>query len=570
MQQNVNNVNQLRLSIFKFLAIKKLKVISLSKIKIGNSKIFVNFEKIMFLVISELLDSDFTQANEVRVFVIEYCESLITELNFDQGLPDSSEFFTSADAKERFNQVFFCESLRSKGYILTPTGNNDFSLSSDTYSVDIFSKELIRLSNKDYDAYKDWSSKRLIVGKYDYEPWGKLLQRDDAKVYVLNTYVEPKWVKKPSYDISWEQLNPEMRCFYEQMIPDPIQRHWVLNWMACSLQISKKQHGKKRLTTYLTLIGASGIGKGIICMHLQYLHGINNWYTAKIKKIGDKFSASSYTKKTMIIFDEANLGSVDEYNEVKKLESSYQDVEYKGQTASIVRVYWNIVWSCNNRDRMKYLDPDDRRFSICDLTNESLPNKIVYDTVTNTEVKFTRKVIHKVQNDEEMIDQLIQFFLGFKVDFDLAETPIKETKNYKEIVKESRPEWFLDFLNKCYNVDWENPYGNERKVGYQEILHVSEKHYGYYTYRIPGEIIERIREGLKGRSIAGAPGWSKLTAQFNLLGMTEFRQVRSSALTMNIDVYVRHENHDVIREKMSTLQLENGKISDVLLNSEKA
>lgn len=399
-------------------------------------------------------------------------------------------FYTDQRSQKRLKQIFFCENPNEKGYILTPF-ENTYLVSDDPVNLNIFKKDLNFLGE---NVYEEWARQNLIIGSMQYKPWANTLELNESDVYLLNTYVKPEWVKKIKSNCQWGSVHPLIRCFYEHLFPNSEQRVYALNWIACSIQCTRLKRDKPKLSTYLTLIGDTGLGKGIcIEHHMRYLHGTLNYMEDKTKNIGERFTISSYLKKTLVHFSEAAIKDEDAYDALKSLESVYQGVEPKHGTATLKKTYFNVVWACNHLNRMRYLDPDDRRFAILDITSDKLYNKRCFDSVTQEEVVFDDANINKLIYDEEVLISFAEYLLGLEPDFKKAEKPMKNTQRYKEVMLCSRPEWVVETVLLLNNIDWESPSGSLDKIGYKELTPVSERDL-FYTYEVPINVVMRIVE----------------------------------------------------------------------------
>lgn len=423
------------------------------------------------------------------------CQELfkkVSKKKADVVLENYGGFYTEERSKKRLQQLFFCENPNDKGYILTPKPEgDDYYVSDEAVNVHVFKKDLTFLGE---GFFEEWTRKNLIVGSTQYLPWGKTLELNDSDVYLLNTYVRPKWHDKVKGFRDWRNVHPIIRCFYEHLFPIKEQRLYAFNWMACSIQCTREKRHKPKLSTYLTLIGDTGLGKGIcIEHHMRYLHGTHNYMEDKTKNIGEKFSVSSYLKKTLVHFSEAAIKDEDSYDALKGLESVYQGVEHKHGTAALKKTFFNVVWACNHFNRMRYLDSDDRRFAIMDLTSDKIYNKKCVDEETGDEIVFDESTMDSLLYDEKIIITFVEYLLGLDHDYKLAERPLKDTQRYKEVMLCSRPEWISDVVQILLNVDWESPSGSLDRIGYKEIQKSKDKE-SYYTYLVPLNVVLRITE----------------------------------------------------------------------------
>ena len=454
--------------------------------------------------------------------------------------------YSAISANQRLQQVFFCDTPRNKGYVLEKTSNG-WHVSERPCSLDVFRKELKMLGD---EAYEKWFAEHLVVGMYEYKPWQPVLEKNRERIYVLNSYKTPTW-HNPGDHLgarTWERLSPLMRCFYIHLFPIDEQRAYVFNWMRCTIQCTRAKRSKPKLSTYLTLIGKSGAGKGVFAEHhLKFLHGASNCYQLNVGKITGVFTMSSFYKRTLAVFNEASIKDEQSYDIVKSLESIDQDVEVKGETADMHRTFYNIVWCCNHKDKMRYLAPDDRRFSILDITEDALLDKKVIDPITGDEIVFTREAIEELCSNEKLLLELVEFVLNGQADFTLAETAFKGSKNEADIRRSSRPAWCQELLDCFIDVQWDSPGGTSTKIGYEEVLRCKDD---YYTYCIPSKTIERVIDNVtKSRRMVTIP-WSALKEEFRKYDHKEVYIYQEPTGARRYAIRIRHADHEEIINRL--------------------
>lgn len=460
------------------------------------------------------------------------------------------------DNKVRLTQVFFSESLRSKGYILTPE-NNDFLVSEKPHSIDFFYKDIG--GNFDEDTFESWKKHNIVIGEYCYKPWQPTLLKNESRMRMLNTYKKPTWNKHLEgikEHTKWEELNPILRCFYTHLFPCEQQRNWVLNWMNCSIACTRNNQKKKKLSTYLTLIGAAGIGKGILVeKHLSFLHGMQNYAQDRDKNIAEKFALSAYANKTLVHINEGSLRSEQDYDIVKSWESSHVLIENKGSTAITTETYFNVAWSSNNHSKMRHIREDDRRFAMPDLTKDEMQMrsgvrrtpKTMQDDVTNQRVTFDDATISRLMSDPDILFQLADYILGLDPDFALAESALKYSENYEQVIMLSREEWVQDIFERLNEISFDSPGGTLTKLGTKEVELSTDKD-SYYTYQIQPEAVQRIADKIckdrRNMTVSKRVLYEKLSAiPKKYLHVYASRGYVSS-------IRIRHDKHDEIIFKL--------------------
>jgi len=540
---NADDVNNLHSRIIFYLESQKIKVISDAMFQKGRQPIQLK------KVAEDFCTSqcEIFRSSEVLSFLERYCrdtyELHLKSVKDSQVLQsrDDLGLYTDERARERANQLFFCDGLRNNGYILTKSGDS-YVASERQHSLDVFRKDLDVLGE---DAYKSWAHRNLIVGSYEYTPFGPIFSQNKSKVYMLNTYNMPEWSAYPIRPMTWEELPPLLRCFYIHLIPDPIQRHYALNWMACSIQCTRMKRAKPKLSTYLTMIGEGGIGKGIcIENHMRYLHGTLNYISDKTKSIGDRFSVSAYLNKTLVHFSEAAILSEDAYDAMKSLESVFQGIEFKNQTSELKKTYFNVVWACNNKHRMRYLSQNDRRFAILDVTEDFLKDKSMYDEVTGEMVKFTEDKLGELSSSPEILTAFVEYILSLEPDFALAERPLKDTLRYREVLKASRHQWVEELLEALEDIDMESPAGSDTQLGFAEIEGSNDQEC-YYTYQVPAKSIMRIIDKVTTSRRTVSLTKSRIHEELKKVSREDIHSYMVNGSW--VGVRIRHKNHSDVK-----------------------
>jgi len=238
---------------------------------------------------------------------------------------------------------------------------------------------------------------------------------------------------------------------------------------------------------------------------------------------------------------------------VKSLESVDQDVEHKGETADMEKTYFNIVWSCNHKDKMRYLANDDRRFSIMDITEDALMDKEMIDKITGEKVVFSKQVIDSLCHDQNILLELAEFILNGDPDFSLAETPFKGGANECEIRRSSRPIWCQELLDCLTDIKWDSPGGTPHKIGYEEINKCTDPD---FTYEIPSCTIERVIDSVTKSRRSVTISWNMLKEEFRKYDHREVYIYQEPFGPRRYGIRIRHSDHDKILEKMDKLEVD--------------
>lgn len=545
MSQLLAEVNNISARVRLFLESEKIRVVSATTFQKGK-KLLESKE-----VATDYcnLHKDPAQYADAFKFLVQYCaQEYIKQQELAQhsseSIPDYG-FYGVKRARMRSKQLYFCDNPASPGFILDPRDDGDYNVSDDMHSLHIFRRDLGCLGE---EAYAEWTQKNLIVGAYRYEPWGPTLAENSSFVYTLNTYKKPSWhdkIKKRT----WEELPAVLRCFYQHLFPDPWQRNYALNWLACTVQGTRLKRDKPKLSTYLALIGASGVGKGIFLeKHGAFLHGYKNFVTETKQHIGEKFAMSAYYDKTLLVFNETEISTREDYNALKSFESVYLNVELKQQTPKMRKTFFNVAWSMNPTNGLKYVDPDDRRFSIPDINKNPIKGITMKDDVTGQEVLFDDDALDYLSNNEELLITMAEYFLGLEPDFKLAETPLKETARYKEVMTASRPAWIQELLESFKDIDWSNSGGSQEQLGWGEIRPSSDKQ-RYYTYQIDADKVMRMVRYNTSTRRTMLPTKSRVQEELKRVPASECHSYLTNGYWSG--VRIRHPDHDKILDLMN-------------------
>lgn len=366
-------------------------------------------------------------------------------------------------------------------------------------------------------------SKAVVQASMTYNPYKELYWCDEFKHHYINTYKEPLWKEYPDYyhlmqqhknePLAFNQLSPVLRSFLKHLIPKEESRREVLKWCAFSTQ--------EKLQTYLTLIGAQGIGKTLLVESLLgYYHGEENIHFPS--QIGMKFNAKNAIS-TLLYFDEKSMVSVNDYNEMKTYINTKLSFEEKGKPVFMAENFANIVWSCNNKDSMSGMSREDRRFKIIPLTNIKLLGAPIYDSNDRVIGKFTTEILKELATTFTYKKEFVRLMLSLRDHI----SEIQESKNdinsindnetRDEIFSESRSLEFTEIIDVLKNVfidynpiteKWgSKPMTSEEKenlgLPYEDYIPLSKlipAKNDHYTYRVPFAVIRRVISAKAGKN----------------------------------------------------------------------
>ena len=246
----------------------------------------------------------------------------------------------------------------------------------------LINPESKQLSELKYDAYlrtlhpEDRSafinSMRLAV--FEYDPYDlttlSMVPFETYEVLRVNLYDPPPWRLKDNSHAKCPALVARM---IKHLFPDKESRTFVLDWMY-HLLVSRNE-------TYLVLNGRKGVGKGIFAKLVRALVGINNYTEAPESLLDSQFN-SALDNKRAIVLDEIKVDKA-KHTKLKRYINKYQNIEKKGRDAESIKETFNSFIITNNDETDMYLEFDDRRFSVPDLTSLNLTESLTKEEIQN-------------------------------------------------------------------------------------------------------------------------------------------------------------------------------------------
>lgn len=264
-----------------------------------------------------------------------------------------------------------------------------------TGNIFLYNKKIRQISEMHYKAYekglsyaeKKYLSDNLLDVLVSYDPY--VLQPlipvewEGSMITQVNTYSPPSWRLKEDTGTEpderiWELL--------EHLFPDDKTLDYVLNWMYHALVL--------RNEVYLVLNGPKGVGKGVFCSLLAALVGRVH-YTEAPKNFLDSGFNAVLDKKRLIVLDEVRVGKK-QHTTLKRYINKYQAIEKKGVDADKTSETYHSYVISNNEVSDMYLETDDRRFFVADLTTSPL-----LDIWTPKEIQDFAQALER--EDDELI-----------------------------------------------------------------------------------------------------------------------------------------------------------------------
>lgn len=205
------------------------------------------------------------------------------------------------------------------------------------------------------------------VRKYQPESLEKMTKIEnskehDSEYYLVNSCVQPDW----RYNDETPQLRDDFKEFFTALFTTDASRQYAIDW------IYESVYGRN--ATYLVLNGRKGIGKNILALAMSKLVGVRNYTEAPRSALSKEFNTYLIDKR-LVLMDEISFRENKEKDKLKSYLNTFQAVEGKGKDAKLIELHCSIVLSSNS-DKDVNIEPDDRRFSVMDLTDVPLLESI--------------------------------------------------------------------------------------------------------------------------------------------------------------------------------------------------
>jgi hypothetical protein len=271
-----------------------------------------------------------------------------------------------------------------------------------------------------------------------------------------NLYNPPKWrdcLELTEDEI--QQLQPPkiFTDFMEHLIPDEVCRDYVYDWMHFALT--------EKNNTYLVLNGAKGIGKNILSNDIMKdLVGERYHQIAPESSLESNFN-SWLLNKRVIVMDEKRIDSVSSLNKVKRYINETQSVEKKGIDTDKTLVTYNSFIICNNSADDMRIEHDDRRFSVIDLTKDTLKSK------------WNNSMIERIANLKDDEIRALGYWLFYRVPKFDKDTPYRG-KHFYNLCYNSVAEWGKSIIDLAMSGDYEILTKYDVRKEYRSRIHGSK------------------------------------------------------------------------------------------------
>lgn len=274
-----------------------------------------------------------------------------------------------------------------------------------TKHVSVLSQTAIKnkISSHDYDKFK---REKVVNAYFRFRPDKNVFYFEEEGRRYFNTYRPPHWLKDQFNDCE-EPTFKKTTCpqlytkFFEHLTNnDQDSIEYIYDWVTNSLLGRKNE-------CYLTLIGNSGVGKGVFAKMLRLIHE-ESYHCTNQRYTESQFNGT-ICGKTLLYLNEIQVQNDTQANKIKLLSDDEIEIEAKGKETIKVDNFINVLITTNNIDNFK-MGPDDRRLSIVNLNTDNLQESLTSEEIT------------KFSTDKELNKQFISFLLT---------RPIKNNMNQK-------------------------------------------------------------------------------------------------------------------------------------------
>jgi len=295
----------------------------------------------------------------------------------------------------------------------------------------------LSLLNKDESEVLKSSMK---PAKTSYEPYDitpiKTISESGGNFALINLYSPPAWRLTPEKPA---KCPPIIDRVLDHLFPFTEEREYVENWLFQALT--------GRNEVYLVLNGAKGIGKGVFTSLLRSLVGRQNYSEAPVALLISNFNAI-LDQKRVVVMDEFRVGKK-EHTRLKRFANRYQNIEKKGFDATEAVETYNSYLIANNDLSDMFLEYDDRRFSVPQLTSKAL-----------TEIMGQEEIAELTQELDNEESDLIKEF-GYYIFFNgenskFNEFSVLKTKRFYDLVYASLTEWQKFIVDKVLSREAES------------------------------------------------------------------------------------------------------------------
>lgn len=254
-----------------------------------------------------------------------------------------------------------------------------------TNKILIVDTETCRITDMHFDVWarlcglSDNDKKKLNIrqGKLVYNPLSlDSIRKEDylkMSIVAVNTYTPPNWQLKTVGPPTKPFAFPLVDRFFSHLIPNEKCRNFVFNWIK-NMLIEPKNG------THLVLCGAKGIGKNVFVELLKNLVGPKNFHKAPKGFLQSQFNPILENSR-LIFMDEVRAHQGEAIDTLKDYANIDQNIQRKGIDADKTKATFCSFVLAMNREKDIYIEQDDRRFSVIDLTTARLNQVMTEDEI---------------------------------------------------------------------------------------------------------------------------------------------------------------------------------------------
>ena len=352
--------------------------------------------------------------------------------------PELSREEVSELLSEAFNlqPSYFLEQKIKQCDIIQDISGDDMCYLLDPNTKDVVKvkeSKLTRLCNDRHEKTRLLSE--IYPAQFTYNPTEATRLYRKGFDWYYNTYQPPTWYEDVFYsqdglEVSRRVEIPQIyKVFFIHLVKDHDESYtYVLFWLANAMRF--------RNYCVLTAIGNQGIGKGVLGEIMRLLVGEKNFHTSDTRLITKDFN-KQFKNKRIVFCDEIQILKIEHVNKFKALINDMIEIEGKGENAVEAKNYASIYIASNNFDSIRLTD-DDRRFSIIELTDEKLINRMSTEEINNL-------------IEPGNIKQLAEYLWHLPINKDAMKTPFKSSRT-DEVRLAGLKDW-EEWLFDDYSVD---------------------------------------------------------------------------------------------------------------------
>lgn len=238
---------------------------------------------------------------------------------------------------------------------------------------------------------------KCLMGYADFNPLRSephyLQTENGIEITILNLCKTPKWLS-----LSPNKTPIEDGLIFKMIMnlfPEAESREFALCWAYHA--ITSRNH------TYLSLVGARGVGKGMFADLIGQLVGRNYF-----QKCGDSILEGNFNgqfeNSRVLFFDEVAIDEPEKINKLKALANNHISLEGKGKDARTIRNYTSAIIASNPGSAGGMdIGPQERRFSIVTIGKIDL-RKILSLKEIETLVEILER-----DSDQEPDQEIVNF-----------------------------------------------------------------------------------------------------------------------------------------------------------------